>query len=45
MEKEIYSVGKFAKLVGKSVRTLQRWDYDGVLIVFRTKTGRRYYTQ
>jgi predicted site-specific integrase-resolvase len=45
MENEIYSVGKFAKLVGKSVRTLQRWDYDGVLVAFRTKTGRRYYTK
>ena len=41
---EIYSIGKFAKLVGKSVRTLQRWDKDGILLANRTVTGRRFYT-
>jgi len=41
---EIYSIGKFAKLVGKSVRTLQRWDKDGILLANRTATGRRFYT-
>jgi len=41
---EIYSIGKFAKLVGKSVRTLQRWDKDGILLTNRTATGRRFYT-
>jgi len=44
MNKNIYSVGEFSKLVGKSVRTLQRWDKDGVLIAHRSTTNRRYYT-
>ena len=29
---EIYSIGKFAKLVGKSVRTLQRWGKEGICL-------------
>jgi predicted site-specific integrase-resolvase len=46
MEKEpFYSVGQFAKLTGKSVRTVQRWDKDGILVALRTQTNRRYYTQ
>ena len=44
MTDEIYSIGKFAKLVGKSIRTLQRWDRDGILTANRTATGRRFYT-
>ena len=43
MEKQ-YSVGEFAKLINKAVRTLQRWDYEGTLVAYRTPTGRRYYT-
>ena len=39
-----YTVGEFAKLIGVSVKTLQRWDRDGVLIAHRTLTNRRYYT-
>ncbi len=45
MDKNIYSVGEFSKLVGKSVRTLQRWDKDGILDAHRSPTNRRYYTQ
>jgi len=45
MADEIYSIGKFAKLVGKSIRTLQRWDREGILPAYRTATGRRFYTQ
>ena len=45
MKKEIYSVGKFAKIVGKSVRTIQRWDKKGILKAYRSATGRRFYTQ
>ena len=43
MEKQ-YSIGEFSKLIGKSVKTLQRWDSQRVLKAFRTPTGRRYYT-
>jgi len=45
MNEKIYAIGEFSKLVGKSIRTLQRWDYDGLLVANRTKTGRRFYTQ
>lgn len=45
MDKTIYSVGKFSKLVGKSIRTLQRWDKAGILVAYRSSTNRRYYTQ
>lgn len=41
----MYSVGKFAKKIGKSVKTIQRWDRDGKLVASRTPTGRRYYTE
>lgn len=40
----MYSVGEFAKKIGKSVRTLQKWDRDKKLVAFRTPTQRRYYT-
>ncbi len=40
----MYSIGEFAKLIHKTVRTLQQWDYDGKLKAYRTPTGRRYYT-
>ncbi len=38
------SAGDFAKLVGRTVSTVQRWDRDGVLTAYRTAGGRRYYT-
>ena len=41
---KLYKVGEFAKEVGVSVKTLQRWDREGILKAFRTPTGRRYYT-
>ena len=40
----MYSVGEFAKMVGKSVKTLQKWDRDGKLVALRTPTNRRYYS-
>lgn len=40
-----YKPKEFAELVGVSVKTLQRWDRDGVLKANRTPTDRRYYTQ
>jgi excisionase family DNA binding protein len=33
-----------AKLLNVSVKTLQRWDRDGVFKAGRTKTNRRVYT-
>ena len=40
-----YKSGEFAKLVGVCIKTLQRWDKNGVLVSRRTITGRRYYTK
>lgn len=34
-----------AKKLGISVKTLQRWDKDGVLVAQRLPTGRRTYTE
>jgi predicted site-specific integrase-resolvase len=40
------STGKAAKLLGVSVKTLQRWEREGRLIpVARTNTNRRLYTE
>ena len=41
---EIYSISEMAKKIGKSVKTLQRWDRNGILVAKRTCTNRRYYT-
>lgn len=45
MEEKIYNVKDFAKLVGVSVKTLQRWDREGVLKAERKVSNRRYYTE
>lgn len=39
-----YKVGEFAKLIGRTVSTLQRWDRDGTLVAYRTEGNRRFYT-
>ncbi|HEY7349689.1 MAG TPA: IS607 family transposase [Ktedonobacterales bacterium] len=39
-----YSIGQFAQLTGRGVKTLQKWDRAGILKAHRTLTGRRYYT-
>lgn len=39
-----YKPKDFAELLGVSVKTLQRWDREGVLKANRTPTDRRYYT-
>lgn len=39
-----YKPKEFAELLNVSVKTLQRWDRDKVLISKRTPTNRRYYT-
>jgi predicted site-specific integrase-resolvase len=41
---KIYRPNEFAKLIGKSVQTLQRWDREGKLKAKRSFTNRRYYT-
>ena len=41
---KIYRLNEFAKLINKSVQTLQRWDGGGILKAHRSKTNRRYYT-
>ena len=40
----MYTPAVFAKRVGVSVKTLQKWDRMGVLPAKRTITNRRYYT-
>ena len=39
-----YKPKDFAELLNVSVKTLQRWDRDKLLIAKRTPTDRRYYT-
>ena len=39
-----YKPKDFAELLGVSVKTLQRWDREGILKPNRTPTDRRYYT-
>ena len=39
-----YKPKDFAELVVVSVKTLQRWDREGILKAYRTPTERRYYT-
>lgn len=40
----IYKPKDFARLIGCSVVTLQRWDRGGILKAHRRPTNRRYYT-
>jgi putative resolvase len=42
--KNTYSPAKFGLLVGKTTKTLQRWDRKGILKAHRSITQRRYYT-
>ena len=39
-----YKPKEFAKMIGVSVKTLQKWDKDNVLKAYRTPKDRRYYT-
>ena len=38
-------INEMAKRLGVSIKTLQRWDRDGILVAKRTPTDRRYYTE
>ena len=40
----IYKPREFGALINRSVKTLQRWDYEGRLTAHRTPQNRRYYT-
>ena len=40
-----YKPREFAELINVSVKTLQRWDNEGVLTAYRNPKGRRYYTE
>lgn len=39
-----YKPKEFSKLLNVSVKTLQRWDNNGILKAHRSPTNRRYYT-
>ena len=41
---QAYKPKKFAKMIGVSIKTLQRWDIEGRLPAYRTPTNRRFYT-
>ena len=41
----ILTVTQVAQRLRRSVKTLQRWDRDGILTAQRTETNRRYYTE
>jgi predicted site-specific integrase-resolvase len=40
----MYSPAQFGKMIGKSVKTLQRWDVEKTLVAHRNPKNRRYYT-
>lgn len=40
----IYNVTQFGNIIGVKVKTLQKWDREGILKAYRTPTNRRYYT-
>ena len=42
--KNTYSPAEFGLLVGKTTKTLQRWDRNGILKAHSSITDRRYYT-
>lgn len=44
MGKSILKPNELAKLLNVSVKTLQRWDNEGILKAYRSPTERRYYT-
>lgn len=43
--KEYYTIGEFAKLIGKSIYTLRNWDNEGKFKAHhKSKGGHRYYS-
>jgi predicted site-specific integrase-resolvase len=41
----MYKASQFAKKIGVSLKTVQRWDNSGKLKALRTPSGYRYYTE
>ena len=41
--KNTYSPREFGSLIGRTTKTLQRWDREGILKAHRSVTNRRYY--
>src|SRR5712692_11151213 len=39
-----YSPKEFGQLIGRKVKTLQKWDREGTRKAHRSPTNRRYYT-
>jgi DNA-binding transcriptional MerR regulator len=44
MSETLYSPKRFGQMIGRSVKTLQKWDREGTFTAKRTPTNRRYYT-
>lgn len=42
--KSTYSPKQFGFLIGRTTKTLQKWDRDGILKAHRSLTNRRFYT-
>ncbi len=42
---DIYKINEFAERIGKSTRTLRRWDKEGKLVAKRHPSGHRYYDE
>lgn len=42
---KIYRIGEFAERIGKTTKTIRRWDESGVLPAKRTVGGHRYYDE
>ena len=40
-----YSIGEFAKRIGRSVQTVRRWEREGKLIAKRLPSGHRYFDE
>lgn len=43
MDRKVLKVGEAAKILGVTVRTMQRWDKKGIFKARRTITNKRYY--
>jgi putative resolvase len=41
----MYKIGEFARKIGVSVKTVQRWDKSGRIPARRTLSSYRYYTE
>ncbi len=42
---DTYTISDAARILKRHVKTLQKWDRDGILKAHRTETNRRYYTE